>query len=415
MILAFMQFSPAPDGYGGMQRAWHLLQALAAEGPVHLVLLQQPAYRRAPDLARVREMATSVTEIAIPAWDPASRRIRGLPKRIGRWLDLARIGTIYAPRLGRRTLRAIAAQLPVDRADTLFAGRLSCAAIADQLIDAELLSASCKLADFDDIQSRFHAREAAAARGRLAFDRALLDGIEHRRIVRAEARTVGGWDAVSVCSEDDRKTLAADYPAARIAVVPNVIDRPLLPPAPADPSTLLFIGNLGFGPNTHGLERFVREGWPRVRAACPALRFQVVGLDPPASLAPLLSAAGIELHANVPSVEPFYAGAAAVIAPILFGGGTRIKILEAMAHGRPVVATTIGAEGLRVEPGRDALIADTMGGLADAVIRLAGNAELRQRIGSAGRALQQARFGPDAMLAAVRTLLPCGRPEREAR
>ena len=117
-------------------------------------------------------------------------------------------------------------------------------------------------------------------------------------------------------------------------------------------------------------------------------------MSPSDELAAEIEAAGARLHANVPRVEPYYEGSDIVIAPIFFGSGTRIKIVEAMAYERALVASTIGAEGLGIEPGVHALIADDMDAFAEAVISLAQDPALRAALAARAHALQQQRFAP---------------------
>lgn len=405
MTLALMQLPPVQASHGGSQRAWYLLNALAKLAPVDFVLLYPPAYAHAADadLTPVHAVARSVTRVPIPEWNGTAQMVRRMPKRIGRWGDLARMGTPYAPTFSDATLARIAQALPATRTDLLFAGRLPIAHIADALIDRGLLQADRKVVDFDDIQSRFLRREADAEAKR-GIDRRLIDHIQTRKVERAEARIANAWDAVSVCSDEDIGVMTEIHPDARTFRVPNVIDRERLATSAGRPATLLFVGNLGFGPNVHGLTRFVDEAWPQIQKRIPGIRLRVVGLNPSEALATRLREAQIDLCANVPSVEPYYAEADVVLAPILFGGGTRIKILEAMAYGRAVVSTTIGAEGLGVTHGVDAMIADTMADFADAVVSLASDPGRATRMAEAGRALQQTRFGPPAMATAIRAM-----------
>jgi polysaccharide biosynthesis protein PslH len=407
MILSITSFPPLPDGHGGSQRAWHLTKALTRIGPVDLVLLHAGADTQAAEagLDAVRPLVRSITRIPVAEWSPSWHLMPRLPKRIGRWIDLVRMGSVYAPRFSRRALRDIARQLPVAAPEVVFAGRLPMAFIVEELAASGYLKPRRKFVDFDDIQSAFQRREMTAERGALAFDKRLMDRWLLSRTARAENRIGTLWNGISVCSDDDRRAVAAAIPAARVFRVPNVVEKPLLRGAENQAFTLLFVGNLSFGPNVHGIRHFIEKAWPLIRAARPDVRMQIVGLNPGSSLRELIENASIELHANVPSVAPYYERADAVIAPIMFGGGTRVKILEAMAFGRAVVSTTIGAEGLGVEHGRHVLIADDMADFAAAIVRLAADADLRRRLAENGRALQVERFSQQAMDASVRAML----------
>lgn len=318
---------------------------------------------------------------------------------------MVRFGSGYAPRLGLRSLRRIAGALPQTDVDVIFAGRLPSAVIAEQLLAAGLLKADRLVVDFDDVQSNFLRRELSAGKGRPAPDKVLFTRLSAGIVEAAEKRIARSWHALSVCSADDKRLVDGLGPSARVFVVPNVVDRQPLPQPRGNGVRLLFVGNMGFGPNMQGLRAFVDQAWPAIRAARPDIRMDVVGFNQPAALVDLLARVGIESHGNAPSVEPFYAEADIVLAPILYGSGTRIKILEALAYQRAVVSTSIGAEGLGMASGFHGILADTMPSFAEAVLRLAGDEGLRHRLSEAGRALQQERYGPGAMSASLKAMI----------
>lgn len=298
-------------------------------------------------------------------------------------------------------MRAVVDALPTRRYDLVFAGRLPCAVIAENIIRRGWLQTSGKVVDFDDIMSRFRQRQLTAEgmrQGRLWRSVGMID---YRRVLKAERRIMRTWDAVSVCTPEDVKILEDRAPASTIVRVPNVVDKPRLAATSSARSRILFVGSLSHGPNVEGLRRFLATAWPQLHKALPDAVLRVVGMLPFEGLAEEIMASGAELHVNVPSVEPYYRDCDVVISPIFFGGGTRIKILEAMSYGRPVVSTTIGAEGLDIEAGRHALIADDMSIFAQEVIRLSRDANLRAEIADNAHALQQAEFGPQKFDQAV--------------
>jgi len=266
------------------------------------------------------------------------------------------------------------------------------------MLDQGLIRTRSKIVDLDDIMSRFKERELITEGPRQGKLWSLALRADIRRVRRAEAQVVRSWDAASLCSHDDVELLRQTYPDATVTRVPNVIDRPLLPVnADATGRRLLFVGSLAFRANVAGLRAFVDEAWPRIRDKLPDARLDVVGMLPPEGLKEEMASVGIDVHANVPSVEPFYREADIVISPILFGGGTRIKILEAMAYGRPIVSTAIGAEGLELETGRHALVVETMAEFAEAVVLLSTDAALRAAIAADALVLQHREYGPAAL------------------
>jgi glycosyltransferase involved in cell wall biosynthesis len=149
---------------------------------------------------------------------------------------------------------------------------------------------------------------------------------------------------------------------------------------------LVFVGSLDWHPNEDGIFWFAREVWPRVRQAVPHASLTVVGKNPSARLRALAgSDAAIEITGTVPDVRPYLARAEVAVVPLRIGGGTRIKIFEAMSMERAVLSTTLGAEGLPVTPGRDILLEDAPEEFARAAVFLLSDAERRDAIAHAGR------------------------------
>src|SRR5690606_17946287 len=134
---------------------------------------------------------------------------------------------------------------------------------------------------------------------------------------------------------------------------------------------LLFLGSLDWMPNIDGLTWFCRHIYPRICKAHPRVSLDVVGRRPTAAVRRLASSdPSIRIHADVPDVRPFLAAAQALVVPLRIGGGSRLKIFEAMSMRRPVVSTTIGAEGLPVAPGRDIAIGDDPETFAQLAVRM---------------------------------------------
>src|SRR5213078_78928 len=144
-------------------------------------------------------------------------------------------------------------------------------------------------------------------------------------------------------------------------------------PRPTDPQpdgrTVVFFGLMSYMPNIDGATHFIQEIWPRIAEANPQARCRIIGGSPPSSL---LALAGprVEFTGFVPDLRPHLAEAAAVVVPLRIGGGTRLKIVEAMAMSKAIVSTTLGAEGIEAVPGRDLFIENEPAAFADAVNRL---------------------------------------------
>jgi glycosyltransferase involved in cell wall biosynthesis len=161
-------------------------------------------------------------------------------------------------------------------------------------------------------------------------------------------------------------------------------------PAP-DGRTLVFFGQLSYVPNIDGLVHFFQEIWPRIAAASPDARCKIVGGSAPPAIR-ALAGPRVELTGFVPDLRPHLAEAAAVIVPLRLGGGTRLKIVEAMAMGKAIVSTTLGAEGIEAASGRDIVLADDPAAFADAASRLLADPGLAARIGRSARQLAVERY-----------------------
>ena len=216
-----------------------------------------------------------------------------------------------------------------------------------------------------------------------------------RKLRREELATYRDADGVYLCSAADQQRLIHEIPNARTAVIPNAADVEYYQPCYADPSpdgrTVVFFGLLSYVPNVDGVLHFVRDIWPRIAEAHPEARFKIIGGRPPPSL---LALAGprVEFTGFVPDLRPHLAEAAAVVVPLRLGGGTRLKIVEAMAMGKAIVSTTLGAEGIEAVPGRDLLIEDQPAAFADAVNRLLADPGSAARIGQSARLLAVDRY-----------------------
>lgn len=210
--------------------------------------------------------------------------------------------------------------------------------------------------------------------------RKLAYKIEAAKMASYEKRAIARFHHLIAVSEQDRHEMRKMNPSCRITVVPTGVDTQqyrVAQPAPGNPPLVVFTGSMDWEPNIDAMEYFCRQIWPLVLAQAPNARLQIVGRDPhPRVLR--LAAPSIDVTGKTPSVIDYLRSATVVVVPLRIGGGTRLKIFEAMAMGKAVVSTSIGAEGLDVIPGRDLEIADTSNGFASAVIRLIRDPGLRR-------------------------------------
>lgn len=206
------------------------------------------------------------------------------------------------------------------------------------------------------------------------------------KIRRYEARHYGGFDAAITVSERDKSLLAHICPYLAVGVVHNGVDIDYFQPdSEAETgSCLVFVGHYGYPPNSDAAYHFCRQILPKIHAVIEDVTFLAVGRDAPADLGIY---PGVKVIGTVSDVRPYLRQASVVVAPVRAGSGTRIKILEAMAMGKAVVSTSLGAEGLDVVHRQHIMLADTPDEFAEAVIRLLVNPTQRLRLGTEARRL----------------------------
>ncbi len=243
-----------------------------------------------------------------------------------------------------------------------------------------------------DLGFRSHARQR-----RVGIDRRYAAGEvlgrgagDWLRRYRFELAACSNVDQIHVMSAADRELLATLLPdrERRIRVIPNGVDTSHFHPRPpASPgSGVLFVGSFPHLPNLDALDHFLAEVWPQVRRRLPGARLTVAGARPPQRVLELDGRDGIAVAGEVADLAPLYRGHRVLAVPLRAGSGTRLKILEAMACGLPVVSTTIGAEGIEGRPGEHLLVADDPASFAEAVLTL-----LTDRSGTAARLADNGR------------------------
>lgn len=229
-------------------------------------------------------------------------------------------------------------------------------------------------------------------------DRKLRTWLNGIILGRWEARYAENFDRCTTVSELDRQFLLKANPRLYVDVIPNGVDtekyHPLPPPPDNARPSLMFIGSMSYPPCVDAVLYFCRTILPRMRETINPIEFRVVGGNPhPDVLA--LNGNGVHVTGTVKDVLPYYQESTVCVVPLRAGGGTRLKILEAMALGRPVVSTAIGCEGLDVIDGEHLLIANTPEQFAEKTVHLLRDAHLAQYLCTNARNLVEARYGWD--------------------
>jgi len=384
-ILILTPQLPYPPQQGTSLRNYHLLRYLAARHEVSLLSFAG-ADARPSHLAHLQAFCHTVRTVPAPE--------RSMARRLWTLLSSARpdmAWRLFSPEYAR----ALATGLAREPFDILQVEGIEMAPYLWGLQPPH------PFVVFDDhnaeyvLQKRAFLTDLRRPQRWPAAAYSLVQWRRLRRFERAVCRRANGLVAVS---QADAQALTALDPRLSPVVVPNGVDleayRPDFPPLAglAHPS-LAFTGKMDFRPNIDAVLWFAQQVLPLLWQRDPDMRFYVVGQSPSPRLDPLRAEPRITITGRVDDVRPYIAGADAYVVPLRVGGGTRLKVLEAMAMGKALVSTSLGVEGLGVGDGREALLADTPEAFAEAVASLLADAGRRRALGQAARAFVERGYG----------------------
>ena len=370
-VLALLPYSPIPPTFGGALRNYHILR--------HLV--------RHHDVSVLTYGTSQVAGSVATALGLHRDRVRVVPMQ---WIrKYRRLAQLYALSTGHSFYHLVVSRSrPMQRA-------LDEALSEDDfdLVQTEftpmgsfdLKTDAVKVLDAHNVEFENHLRMATHAD-------TVVERLFHRResflLKREEREACRRHDAVLVTSRRDGELLQALASGLSTFVIPNGVDTSYFAPSsePPEPADLVFTGMMAYRPNYDGILYFLDEIFPLIRAVVPAARIHIVGHRPPPKLCKRASD-HVVVTGSVADVRPFIARSAAYVVPLRMGGGTRLKILEALAMKKPVVTTSIGCEGLELSHEESVLIADEPIAFARHVVELLRNEPLRQTLGSTGHAL----------------------------
>lgn len=378
-VLFVTPYLPAPPDFGGASRMYHLIREIGRRHAVTTLSLVAPG-----DDPRVAEEALGRV-IPVPVSGSLTARAEAGPEK--RLLQLRSLVSrtsfqhrFYWYAALQRTLDRLIADEPFDVVQLEFS----------QMGVYRVLSGRPAMLDIHNIEHDVLRRIATSG----SPARRLFNQIEYRKYRREE---IDAWRHATGCvatSAGDAGIVSRAI-GRPVEVVPNGVDLEAFPRLPfdgADPRALVFVGAMRYRPNADAARFFVSEILPCLRETIPDARLMIVGADPPPEVMALGDVPGVQVTGTVSDVRPWVGNAGAVVVPLLSGGGTRLKILEAFAMGRPVVSTSIGAAGIDARDGEHLLLADQPEAFARAIARLMAEPGLRERLVEQASALVRDRY-----------------------
>lgn len=377
---------PWPLDQGDKLRNYHLLKALAAEHEVALVTFCPPGEENGP----WREALTPLCRAIYPVLLSRGQMLLNV-------LRLPHLPVTMAARASARMVRMLRYLTSCGCYDTSFACQLKMVGYLRHCTTRK------RIADFTDVVGLLRRR---MLRFVPSWPARVFGTVEAHRLVFWEKRMARLADLVLLVSPVDAVELAKMAHGRRVAVLPNGVDLDYFQPLP-DPGryVLIFWGHLRYPPNADGIIWFCQEIFPAVREVLPEAELLVVGKEPPPTVEALVRLPGVKVLGYVPDLRPYLSQASVAVVPLRFGTGIRNKILEAFAAGRAVVSTSLGCEGLDVEPDVHLEVADEPQAFAAAVVDLLRSPTRRAYLAANGRKIVEQVYNWDAIGQRLQTLV----------
>lgn len=397
-ILVISPLNPFPVNEGRRFRIHATLKALARDHRVTVICQVTGADRAClSELERLVHRVIPVDKAAVRNYQrPGSRLSRFAEYFLSPapWLTRSRVSEEIQDKMRR---------IDWSEVDVLWVINMPLAGNVEPWLERARRRGIKTVIDLDDYESAKQWR--MLQRLPLGSFRQIKEWVEYRRIFAYERRVVPRFSLALVCSEQDQRILLRRGIANAVSV-PNTLPLEGYPSAPRpEQYDLVFTGMMGYVANVDAMTWFCRTAWPLILRRRPQTGLWIVGRNPDPRVVELGRLAGVTVTGAVQDVQAYLAGARVVVVPLRMGGGTRIKILEAMACHRPVVTTRLGCEGLNLGHGRQGLIADNPKDLATACLTLLEDGSLRRRMGQAGRALVERDYSWERLPAILRPLL----------
>lgn len=363
-----------PADTGGKIRSLNIFSRLAKRAEIHAVSFADPDL----DAAAISEMKAMFASYTPVFWQEAERRS---PKFYAQVLaNQCSTLPYFLAKCNRPQLRsAVRTLITQYRFDLMFCDFLH--------IAAPLLSCNFRPRVVFEHNVEFLLRRRKYEVEKHPV-RKFVFGSEWKKTRTIESKVCRSFDHVLAVSEDDQHSFKSEFAISNVSVLPTGVDTDFFRPTHdrPQPGRMAFVGSMDWEPNEDGIVWFLREIYPRIRQSIPNVSFSIVGRSPSAHLRAIAAnEPAVEITGRVSDVRPYLSRAEVVVVPLRIGGGTRIKIPEAMAMAKPVVATPIGAEGLPFRHGCQIRIAEQPEKFAQAVIELLKSPALRDAMGTAAR------------------------------
>jgi sugar transferase (PEP-CTERM/EpsH1 system associated) len=370
-----------PLDTGGKIRSYHILKELARRHQVTLYTY----YREHPNDAHHRLDGLFERVVCRPLKIAAARG----------WRDCANYVRLFLSSYPHIMSRYYRAELAMEVRELARSGKYD-VIVCDFLVPGRVIpwdDPAPKVLFAHNVEAQIYRRQFKAARNPILK---LCGWRESQVTARVERKYVRLADHVLTVSEEDRRYFRRLTDPSKITTIPTGVDLEYFLPdnEEGQTNTLVFTGSMDWLPNEDAMIFFAREILPHVRRRVPGVSVLIVGRRPSPKIRALeTSAPGLRVTGTVEDVRPYIRQGAVFIVPTRVGSGTRLKIFEAMAMGRPVVSTSVGAEGLPVEHGKNILVADSAEGFAEAVVGLLQDPVRRRDFGRAGRQLVEREYG----------------------
>ncbi len=382
-ILFVTPFLPSPARFGGQRRLDGLMRGLARSHEVDVLAFNRTDEWEAKSKETTRSYCTAVS--TIPNLDLTDTR----EKRTAQLRSLLSHHS-YEHRLASRRRdfqQALDNMLASKRYDVVQLEFLWMAAFRYASRGA---NAPVFVLDEHNIEYDILKRTAGGAGGKF---RLVYNSLNWRKLAFEERAAWRRFHGVSLTSRRDEALLNREAPSVRTAVVPNGVDIEefSMTSGPGESEVLLYFGAINYYPNQEAVIYFIDQVLPKIRQRRPQVKFRILGPGAPDSVL-ARQGNGVEVLGMVDDVGPHIERATAVVVPLRIGGGTRLKIVEAMAKGKPIISTRLGAEGIDVVHEESALLADEPDDFAAQVERVLADPELAARLGACARRLAEERY-----------------------